>query len=359
MKTEEFGSEFDWDSNIAFLQSPVKYINNVKLQKFRSGRDALKAIALFYRQQTKKVLLPALCCESMVTPFLMSGYDVVFYKISSNYAADTDDIEKKIERNCIFLYMSYFGVNSIDDSYIRSWKRDFEIISIEDRTQNILINPETKRYSPDITIASIRKWLALPDGALLWANENYMCNVVNDNRFSDIRERAMRIKSSYLSEGSESLKNTYLFMFQSAAKMLDENSNIFSISKKSEMILRQIDFNKIFNLRKQNVKALKQNLDIARERELLAFITENPEKSTLYFPILVEKRDEVQKLLAKEKIYCPVIWPLPDGAKRICDVADYTAEHMLAIPCDQRYNVENMAFISEKIVRILIKCMRK
>lgn len=357
MRIKEFGSEFDWDSNIAFLKSPAEYISDVNLQKFRSGRDALKAIALFYHHRTKKVLLPALCCESMVTPFLMSGYEVVFYKINSNYTADVDDIEKKLEKGCVFLYMSYFGIDAIDSSYIRSWKRNFEIISIEDRTQNILIEP--KGFLPDITISSIRKWLALPDGALLWANENYVCNAIIDNKFSDIRERAMRVKSSYLSEGVESLKDTYLSMFQSANRMLDESLNIFSISRKSEMILRQIDFNKIFNQREQNVKILKQNLEIAKEKKLLAFITEKPEKSTLYFPILVEKRDEVQKLLAKEKVYCPVIWPLPHGAKRICNVADYTAKHMLAIPCDQRYSVEDMAFISEKLIKVLTSGMVK
>lgn len=359
MKIKEFGSEFDLDSNIAFLQSPAEYISDVHLQKFRSGRDALKAIALFYHRQTKKVLIPVLCCESMVIPFLMSGYEVVFYKINSNYTADVDDIEKNLEKGCIFLYMSYFGIDAINDSYLRKWKRNLEIISIEDRTQNILIERDKKGFLPDITISSIRKWLALPDGALLWANENYMCNAINDDRFSDIRERAMRVKSLYLSEGVESLKDTYLSLFQSANRMLDENLNIFSISRKSEMILRQIDFNKIFNQREQNVKILKQNLDIAKEKKLLAFITENPEKSTLYFPILVEKRDEVQKLLAKEKIYCPVIWPLPCEAKRICSVADYTEKHMLAIPCDQRYSVEDMVFISEKVIKVLKSGMVK
>ncbi len=357
MKIAEFGSEFDWNSNDAFLQNQDDFFSTENLQKFRSGRDALKAVALFYRDQIKTVLLPVLCCESMVTPFLMNGFKVVFYKINSNYTADIDDVEKKIEHKCIFLYMSYFGIESIDISQVMRWKRNFKIIAIEDTTQNVLIKKKCGEWMPDITISSIRKWAAIPDGAFLWSTDDYQDGAISDVVFSNLREKAMKMKSLYLSDGTEALKDTYLSMFQSANRLLDESLEVFSISKKSEGLLRQIDFNKISDKRKLNVQILKQKLTFAKEKKLLSFITNKPEKSLLYFPIMVDKRDEIQRVLAREKIYCPVIWPLPRLAKQICDVAEFTAEHMLALPCDQRYCAEDMTFISDKVMEVLMKVL--
>ena len=85
----------------------------------------------------------------------------------------------------------------------------------------------------------------------------------------------------------------------------------------------------------------------------LAYITHKIEESTLYFPILVKHRDALQKKLAERNIYCPVIWPVPQEAQGICDVAEYTAEYMLALPCDQRYSVEDMVYIAKELTLLL------
>ena len=165
MKVIEFGSEFDWDSNLPFqVQENKEYFDTRGLGKYRSGRDALKAIAKFYQNQTKTVLLPALCCESMVSPFVMNGYKPIFYKMNSDYTANVDDIETKLEQNCLLLYMPYFGVEPIDASFLKRWKKLFGIICLEDRTQNALHKKGNVSFVADITISSIRKWLAIPDG---------------------------------------------------------------------------------------------------------------------------------------------------------------------------------------------------
>jgi len=37
---------------------------------------------------------------------------------------------------------------------------------------------------------------------------------------------------------------------------------------------------------------------------------------------------------------------VPTQATGVCAVAEYTAEHMLGVPCDQRYSEEDMAHIA-------------
>lgn len=353
MRVIEFGSEFDWDSNLPFLKNADKeYFNVNNLKKYRSGRDALKAVAKFYQTRIKTVLLPALCCESMVSPFVMNGYKLVFYKINANYTANSEDVESKLERNCLFLYMPYFGVKPFEDVLLRRWKEEFGIICIEDRTQNALHKNQTA-FVADVVISSIRKWLAIPDGGFLWSKENIENATPIASIFADIRANAMKKKSLYLSTGKEELKTAYREMLQMAAESLDENSDFHSISPQSEALLNRIDFAKILLLRQKNVKDLKSLLNNLAVKGKIAYITQNPEDSTLYFPILVKNRDKLQKQLAEKKIYCPVIWPIPKEARNVCRVAEYTAENMLALPCDQRYDAKDMEYIATALMQLL------
>jgi hypothetical protein len=51
-------------------------------------------------------------------------------------------------------------------------------------------------------------------------------------------------------------------------------------------------------------------------------------------------------------IFNTVIWPLNNEQKEICNTANYTEEHMLAAPCDQRYGSIDMEFIGKEMVKI-------
>ena len=354
MRVIEFGSEFDWDSNLPFeVHKGKEYFDICGLQKYRSGRDALRAVAKLYQNRTKTVLIPALCCESMVSPFLMNGYKVVFYKMNPDYTANVDDIEIKLQPNCLFLYMPYFGIKPIHTSFLKNWKETFGVICLEDRTHNVLCKKSDRAFIADVTIASIRKWLALPDGGFLWGNENFSKDILWEANFANIRTNAMEKKSLYLLEGGEEIKNSYRNMLQFASELLDEKSNACVISPQSERILNQIDFEKLLLHRQTNVKVLKSLLNPAVMQGKIAYITQKPEESALYFPILVKNRDMLQKKLAEQKIYCPVIWPIPQEAQGVCEVAEYTAKHMLALPCDHRYGVKDMQHIANTLNGLL------
>lgn len=54
-----------------------------------------------------------------------------------------------------------------------------------------------------------------------------------------------------------------------------------------------------------------------------------------------------------KNIYCPVIWPIPQEAKNVCAVSEYTAENMLALPCDQRYDAKDMKYIAKTLIELL------
>ena len=58
----EYGSEFDARTNEAFLTDFSDFVQP-DWHLYRSGRDAMKALARSMGK--RRVLLPALCCDSM------------------------------------------------------------------------------------------------------------------------------------------------------------------------------------------------------------------------------------------------------------------------------------------------------
>ena len=349
----EFGSEYDWASNSAFWLPAGTHGSAFSVaQKYRSGRDALKAVAKACKGSHSRVLLPALCCESMVDPFVVHGITPVFYRLNEDYTADTEDVIRKLTADSILLYVPYFGIAPFEKKTLQKIRLEFDqVLFLEDRTQDIF-NLRPDRFVPDVTIVSIRKWMAIPDGGILWSNGMRFENGHREETFAKLRTEAMHNKSVYLSTGEPERKKIFRQMLGEASELLDASAEPVAMTEESARLLDRLDLEKIFHHRQENVRALETALMPALHNGKLQAVTDKPERSTLYYPVITDEQSRLQGQLAERGIYCPVIWPLPEAAKGVCPVADYTASHMLAIPCDHRYTPEEMAYIGSEIVRV-------
>ncbi|MBE5756529.1 MAG: hypothetical protein E7342_01900 [Clostridiales bacterium] len=357
---KEIGSEFDYNSTKQVFVKGCNYFekqySNYQVHKFRSGRDALKSVAIFYKQTHKKVLLPALCCESMVSPFLMNGYEIDFYKFNEDISIDLEDVCKKITEDTVFLYQAYFGIEPISKDNLEELKRkNNKTIFLEDRTHVALNNVNDSEFMPDVIVASIRKWVGLPDGGLLFSKDkvDFEKEVDKDGTFSSMRLKAMRKKSRYLKNKNKKLKEEYLEILKKASLELDLSKNAYKISKKSEKILSKIDFLKILDKRINNINLLKKLISSLACNNKIKIIDNYTSVGNLYFPIFVENRDLIQSKLAKNGVYCPVIWPIPNEAIGVCEVSESIANNILALPIDQRYNEEDMKYIADTLESVL------
>lgn len=356
-RVAEYGSEFDWDSN-----HPFESVNESRgildaTAFLRSGRDALKVVAQDNLSNANTVLLPALSCGSMVSPFTENGYKVVFFSLGANYCANVEDVFSKLTNQTILVYINYFGMQSISESDLRRVKQKFpSCILVEDRTHDLLVD-RVPGFAADYKVASIRKWLSIPEGGLLWTKRGIHadCSTLDSN-FVDVRMTTFKLKSEYLASGEDRVKSKYRRLQNEASCMLDGERTVYGMSDISRQILRNIDFNKLIAVRQKNVSILKSHLQPLANSGLIRFVADDPEKSTLYFPILLpneETRDMVQKLAASSNVYCPVIWPIPYEATVVCETAGRTAKRMLGIPCDQRYDINDMHTISDIISEII------
>ena len=242
---QEFGSEFDWNANDAFVRAGSRQLQLDTAKKFRSGRDAMKAVATFAKDRYRRVLLPALCCESMVSPFTMNGLTPVFYKLHSDYRANALDVKQKLTEDTILVYGSYFGIDPFDQETLAFLHRLFpHALFLEDRTQDILCVRPKEEFTPDITIASIRKWIPVPDGGLLWGN--VQAQTLSDDTFATLRKEAMTLKSQYLQTGDQAVKDQFRHMLGDASECLDESPVPHGITDASVALLNDLDFAEIY-----------------------------------------------------------------------------------------------------------------
>ena len=67
----------------------------------------------------------------------------------------------------------------------------------------------------------------------------------------------------------------------------------------------------------------------------------------LYFPIYVSNRSAFQRKLANKHIYAPVLWPVQTKDVLINEEVEYIYSHILMLPIDQRYSIDDMIKIVE------------
>ena len=348
----EYGYEYEvqldkelWEET----KDQVTYDTFLGAMCLRSGRDALKIVAREYEPTT--VLLPALSCDSMIAPFTLYGHCVKYYRLNKDYSINLDDLFEKIRdvnKPVLFLYMDYFGKQAISDKILYQLKENCpNVVFIEDRTHTLL-SEKIRSFEPEYTVASLRKWIDIPDGGLLWSKVDFKNRTLSDNLdFSITRLNAQCMRYEFLESGDLELKKKFRNIFSTVADLIDNEQRPGRMSAYSLGRAKQYDLTVIADKRRANAEALIKELKEAGYE----LIQSEAGASDVYVSILIENRNKIQNALAAKGIFCTIIWPLNEEQKDCCQIAKRTEEHMLSIYCDQRYTVDDMKYIALQIVR--------
>lgn len=345
---KEYGYEYDAVLDKAIYNNTkgkVVYKKIMGALCMRSGRDALKAVAREFVQT--EVLIPALSCDSMALPFEIYGHKVKYYRLRKDYSIDLDNVYSLITKTTeptLFLYMDYLGNKAIDDVELEQMRINYpEMVFIEDRTHNFLIKSR-RSFKPDFIIASLRKWLDIPDGGLLWTyRELKNTKYSEDLTFFESRLQAQCMRHTFLQCGDEEIKKKYRKIFSTITDLIDREKLPGLMSQYSYEKVCKTNFEKIVAIRRRNAQILIDEL------ENFKLVQSESGNGDVYVAVLINNRDVIQRRLASMGIFCTVIWPLNDKQRESCSVAKYTEEHILTIYCDQRYSVEDMIYVASSI----------
>lgn len=353
----EIGSEFWIDNNILVednneMPSWLSRFGNVVLTS--SGRGALSLLLEQVKPRVKRVLLPSYICDSVILPFEQAGYELTYYDVDKYLKPIDIDLIKNSNLG-IFLHMGYFGfsTNEILSDLISSLKSE-SVITIEDVTHT-LFSQQNKSIESDFIIGSIRKWFGVPSGGFLASNRIMSFELIDANvDFINIRRSSLNQKFEYMSSRNESIKSTYLSGFNRAEHMLDEDIRPYKIDHESEVIIKNLDNTELQSYRQRNYEFLLKHLRDVDGIEVIFNNVEN-DVTPMFFPIYVKNnRDKLRRKLIQNEIYCPVHWSIPkqvNGHLNITTKIIY--DSILSIPCDQRYQIEDMRRIINEIVSFL------
>lgn len=347
----EYGYEYDAVLNKELYEKSKDKVTHEKLMGamcLRSGRDALKVIAREFESST--VLISALACDSMILPFEMYGHEVKYYKLNKDYSINLESLYSLIpneDKTILFLYMDYFGNKALGDAELEKLRVSHPyLIFIEDRTHNLLVRSQYV-FKPDNTVASLRKWIDIPDGGLLWTDrEPKEKEYSEDLTFSEVRLRAQCMRNAFLQSGDESIKNEYRKIFSTVTDMIDEEKLPGLMSQYAYERACHANLKEVYEERSRNAQILIDEL------KGFTLVQDKVGLGDVYVAILISNRNVVQKKLASMGIFCTIIWPLNDEQRAACEVAKYTEEHILAVYCDQRHSIEDMKYIASCIRRV-------
>ena len=351
---KEIGSEFwiddnDLDEDNNEMPSWLRQFGNVVLTT--SGRGALSLLLDHIKPKVKSVLLPSYICDSVILPFEIAGYELTYYDVDK-YLKPIDIESIKNANVGIFLHMGYFGflTNEILSDLISSLKSE-SIITIEDVTHT-LFSQQNKPIESDFIIGSIRKWFGIPSGGFLASDKIMKFELFDANfEFINLRRLSLQQKFKYMKSGNESMKSTYLSGFNRAEHILDKDINPYKIDHESEVIIKNLDNKELQSARQRNYDFLLKHLRDVDGMEVIFNDVEN-DVTPMFFPIYVKNnRDELRRKLIENEIYCPVHWPIPKQVNGHLNITTKNIyDSILSIPCDQRYQIEDMRRIINEIV---------
>lgn len=340
-KVIEYGSEFPLE-----MRRGAPVVDGDGFVYTRSGRDALRLAASTLKEEGCEIaLLPCYCCGSMATPFTDAGLEIRYYGVDEKLHLDLDSIAKVATPGIreAFLYMNYYGVHSVTKRELRLIKEELDLAVIKDATHDWLdYGIDSESNLDDFTVVSLRKWAGLPDGGLVYAGDRRLASpVANDGAYAEARKDAMGQKGAYLESGEKHLKGQYLKKLRDCGELLESFHEASSMSAGSRSIAGGVDWKNMAAVRRRNAAVLHCGLE---ELGVRHFYSE--ETTPLWIPFVPEcDRDRLQATLAKQDLYCPYLWPLPKGAYGCSDAIDRFVDSMLCLPCDQRYDEDDMGSI--------------
>lgn len=293
--------------------------------KLNCGRAALAYLII--TKHIKRIWLPYFLCETISETCKNYGVDICYYKIDK----ELHPISIKANDGDFVYLVNYYGQLSADS-----------IRFINKKYKNLIVDNTQAYFEEPIdgldTIYTCRKYFGVSDGGLLYTKEiNHILELEVDESYDRIRY----VLGRYERNAGEFYKyacdnNEYL-----------GHEPIKRMSKLTENLLHAVDYQFVKDRRTANFAFLHEKLGVLNK------LVVKPVEGAFMYPFMVENAQIIKKKLLEYKIYIPTLWPnvvneLPH------DWWEWRlANNVLPLPCDQRYGLEEMKFMTELLLKYI------
>lgn len=318
---------------------------------FSMCRELLYEIA---RQNSgnKVVLLPAYTCSSVILPFKTLGWKIYYYAVSKNLRICKDSFEEVVKRTSpsIILVHPYFGMelNEAEEELLLWAKRYVDCEIILDNTQCAY---SSRKYDfVDYYVASIRKWLPISEGAFI-EGKNIPLRADRENHlYNTVELDAMFLRGLYFLTGNEEVKEISRRLDAEAIELLDNSPmELHRLGSHAVDGIMNDDIEYNCSVRISNYRYLYSHLMHIESIRLVIPDIQQLATPPLLFPFYAQDLVKMQRFLAQEHIYAQRLWRVSDEACLLTEDTKYIYNHLLVLFIDQRYSMEDMQRIVNRI----------
>lgn len=308
---KEIGGFFELELN--------KKINNFdEYILLNSASNSIKCIIRAFK--IKKIHVPYYTCPIVFDTIQQESCEIEKYHIDDKFLPN-----KVFSENDYILYTNYFGVCS----------KNVELLS--KKYSNLIIDNAQAFFSPIFNVLaqfnSARKFFGVADGSFLYIKSekyrNKVLKLLENTKNDTTYERAL-----YLLKRLDTMASNTYDDFVKSDKLLQQKG-VCKISKLSKSILETIDFKHVKQKRIDNFNHLHNHLKDLNNLKISIQKDDIP----MIYPLLIYD-NEIKEILIKNKIYIPTYWK--DLSFNNLDYEYILTNYLLAIPLDQRYNLEDM-----------------
>jgi len=304
------------------LSNNSEYYNSKNVMRFNCARSAIKYVLIQYDYSC--IYLPVYMCESVRDAIKMLGVEIKYYNIGENF----EPLINKIEPKAVILIANYYGIREENSNYILKFKN-----VIYDNTQAFFAKPIEGAYN----IYSCRKFFGVCDGAYL------VCDKLKESELPDYYPLYADYLFKSINEGSNS---AYSLNLNNEGQISE--SGLCSMSRFSQKVLQSIDYELVKEKRKNNFYYLNSKLNYLNKLKLCC----SEDKVPMIYPLLYVDKD-IRKQMVQEKIYIPQWWEYILWEEKSNGFEKDLSKYLLPLPIDQRYEINDMEEIVNKILKII------
>lgn len=308
---------------------------------------ALQDICLSDKKRVAYV--PAYTCETVLAPFDKAGFEMVFYPVSKTRLTPVFD-PAMLEKISVISLCGYYGFSTYSQDFVRQC-HERGIIVLEDTTHSIFSSDGISPYC-DYVVGSLRKWIGVPAGGFAIKTRGRFTLPASEPNQTHLNMRAdsMRTKARLSSTDDPQTEQELAeaaARFWDAELMLREIFSSFLSDEESARIMRHFPVDRITSRRRTNYCCLLEHFP--RRADLCVIYPELPGGTVpSHFSIYAERRDDFKAWLLEHGISSTVYWPKnPYVAIPADSELEYIYDHILSLPCDQRYGEEDMRYICD------------
>lgn len=294
---------------------------------------------LVERLKPQQVWMPSYLCGAMLSAVDPEKTRVRFFPVDYNLCLSSDDWVANVQAGDLVVFIDYFGFPCDGERAQQVKQRGAWVL--EDACQALLT--EEVGAVADFTVFSPRKFVGVPDGAVLTVGVN--AGLVATALSPPPPEWCLKtleagiLRREFDRYGGE---RRWFGLFQTIENGLPVGP--YAMSEVARMLLLQaFNYEVIACRRRENYNWLADELgDLAVFPRIPAGVV------PLGFPIRLPDRDHVRQALFAEDIYTPVHWATHGWVPREFEESHQLSKHILTLPCDQRYGcleMERMAAV--------------